>query len=74
MAMMLRKVEKSKFNAVTIIRRYLHVLKALFENIVVRRMWAAGQLKPQAEADLRPTFAIFSKQAINVRLNGYYST
>ena len=32
-------------------------LKALFENIAPRRMWAAGQLKPQAEADLRHTFA-----------------
>ena len=33
------------------------MLKALFENIAPRRMWAAGQLKPQAEADLRHTFA-----------------
>ena len=31
--------------------------RAFFGNIAQRRMWAEGQLKPQAEADLRHTFA-----------------
>ena len=39
---------------------------------------AAGQLKPQAEADLRHTFAeglyFQNKPSMRARLNGYYGT
>ena len=39
-----------QFNIVIGIKPHV---EGFFENIAPRRMWAAGQLKPQAEADLR---------------------